>query len=60
MTRAVLTDMNQPLGRTVGNAIEVEEAIACLKGKGPGDLANLTIDLIGDPRATTARVRGGL
>ena len=51
MTRAVLTDMNQPLGRTVGNAIEVEEAIACLKGKGPGDLANLTIDLIGDPRA---------
>ena len=51
MTRAVLTDMNQPLGRTVGNAMEVEEAIECLKGEGPGDLANLTIDLIGDPRA---------
>jgi pyrimidine-nucleoside phosphorylase len=51
MTRAVLTDMNQPLGRTVGNAIEVEEAIACLKGEGPGDLATLTCDLIGDPRA---------
>jgi len=53
MTRAVLTDMNQPLGRTVGNAIEVEEAIACLKGEGPGDLATLTCDLIGDPRAKT-------
>ncbi len=51
MTRAVLTDMNQPLGRTVGNALEVEEAIACLKGDGPGDLATLTVDLIGDPRA---------
>ena len=51
MTRAVLTDMNQPLGRTVGNAIEVEEAVACLKGEGPGDLAALTLDLIGDGRA---------
>jgi thymidine phosphorylase len=51
LTRAVLTDMNQPLGRTVGNAIEVEEAIACLQGQGPGDLAALTVDLIGDPRA---------
>jgi len=51
MTRAVLTDMNQPLGRTVGNAIEVEEAVACLKGEGPGDLASLTVDLIGDRRA---------
>jgi pyrimidine-nucleoside phosphorylase len=51
LTRAVLTDMNQPLGRTVGNAIEVEESIACLKGEGPGDLAALTTDLIGDPRA---------
>ena len=51
MTRAVLTDMNQPLGRTVGNAIEVEEAMDCLRGEGPGDLATLTCDLIGDPRA---------
>jgi len=53
MTRAVLTDMNQPLGRSVGNAIEVEEAVACLKGEGPGDLATLTCELIGDPRART-------
>ena len=58
LTRAVLTDMNQPLGRTVGNAIEVEEAIACLKGEGPGDLASLTADLIGDPRARDVLASG--
>ncbi len=58
MTRAVLTDMNQPLGKTVGNALEVEEAIACLKGEGPGDLATLTCDLIGDPRAREVLASG--
>ena len=58
MTRAVLTDMNQPLGKTVGNAIEVEEAIACLQGEGPGDLATLTCDLIGDPRARDVLASG--
>jgi len=58
MTRAVLTDMNQPLGRTVGNALEVEEAVACLKGEGPGDLATLTLDLIGDSRARSALESG--
>lgn len=57
-TRAVLTDMNQPLGRTVGNALEVSEAIECLKGGGPGDLAALTIDLIGDPRAKEVLASG--
>ncbi len=51
LTRCVLTDMNQPLGRAVGNAVEVEEAVACLRGDGPGDLASLVCDLIGDPRA---------
>src|SRR5690606_22672033 len=33
--RAVLSDMSAPLGRTVGNAIEVEEAVRCLRGEGP-------------------------
>jgi pyrimidine-nucleoside phosphorylase len=58
LTRAVLTDMNQPLGRTVGNALEVKEAIACLKGEGPGDLASLTCDLIGDRRARSVLASG--
>ena len=50
-TRARITDMNQPLGHSVGNAIEVAEAVACLRGEGPEDLAHLTCELIGDPKA---------
>lgn len=43
--RAVLTDMNQPLGRCIGNALEVEESVACLRGEGPADLHEITIEL---------------
>lgn len=43
--RALLTSMDQPLGRTVGNALEVEESIACLRGEGPADLMEVTFAL---------------
>ncbi|TWU25597.1 thymidine phosphorylase [Bythopirellula polymerisocia] len=44
-TTAVLTDMNQPLGRMVGNAVEVDESVAALEGNGPDDLMEVTLAL---------------
>ena len=42
---ALITRMDQPLGCTVGNSLEVAEAIECLKGKGPADLMEVTFAL---------------
>ena len=42
---ALLTDMNQPLGKAIGNSLEVLECIEVLKGKGPEDLRELTLEL---------------
>jgi thymidine phosphorylase len=59
-TAALLTSMDTPLGRAVGNAVEVEESVAALQGDGPDDLMEVTIALAeqmlalagleGDPR----------
>lgn len=43
--KAVISNMNQPLGNTIGNALEVREAIDTLNGKGPNDFLELCIDL---------------
>jgi pyrimidine-nucleoside phosphorylase len=54
-TVALLTSMDRPLGRAVGHSLEVIESIECLKGRGPADLMEVTMEL-------TARmvVLGGL
>jgi len=44
-TSAMLTDMSTPLGRKIGNALEVEESVEVLAGGGPSDVIELTVEL---------------
>ncbi|SEI86655.1 thymidine phosphorylase [Deinococcus reticulitermitis] len=63
--RAVLTDMDTPLGRMAGNSLEVQEALATLRGEGPEDLTELCVALAvealaahgEDPAQAEARAR---
>ncbi|MBM80752.1 MAG: thymidine phosphorylase [Planctomycetaceae bacterium] len=47
-TSAFLTNMHEPLGRMVGNTVEVNECVATLQGQGPADLRELTLGLASD------------
>lgn len=57
---AVLNPMDEPTGRTVGNVLEVIEALECLDGGGPADLRGIVLDLAGEiagiPRAELERL----
>jgi pyrimidine-nucleoside phosphorylase len=53
---AFLTDMNQPLGFAIGNALEINESLDLLRGSGPADLKELTLCLGGQLLVMSGRV----
>ncbi len=56
-TTALVTDMNQPLGRMAGNAVETEESTAALEGRGPADLMEVTLALGAELLVSTKRAQ---
>ena len=57
-TSALLTDMSTPLGRTVGNALEVRESLEVLAGGGPADVVDLTVALAAEMLRLAGRDTG--
>jgi pyrimidine-nucleoside phosphorylase len=56
-TRAMLTDMNSPLGRAAGNWLEVRESVQCLEDEGPSDLKQLVIQCAAHLLVLTQKAR---
>ena len=54
--RAVISDMNQPLGRAIGNALELEEALDTLQGRGPADFREHCLTVAGQMLQLTGQV----
>ncbi len=55
--RVLISRMDQPLGLAVGNAVEVAECISCLKGEGPADLLNLSVELAAEMVVMAGRAK---
>ncbi|MCH2111875.1 MAG: thymidine phosphorylase [Planctomycetes bacterium] len=58
-TEAFLEDMNHPLGCAIGNAVEVQEAVECLEGRGPAALRALVLRLSGAPELAAEALDSG-
>ncbi|MCX6924453.1 MAG: thymidine phosphorylase, partial [Verrucomicrobia bacterium] len=56
-TRALLTDMNTPLGRAAGNWLEVKESVDCLENRGPNDLHELVLNCAAHLLVETSKAR---